>query len=164
MVQSQKNEKIFDYGNYSPKIKELRKKQLLNFYNENFPLSKWSSEYFNRFLDDKKERKMECFILEKNKKLIGFVLGRKVGNIKARYNLTTLLVDKKYRGNGYSKLLMNKFLKNIGRNKGARKVYLHFRDSNDLEGFYRHYGFSKHRITGTYSNGEKKHYMEFLFK
>ncbi len=96
----------------------------------------------------------------KKQKNIGFILGRKVGNIKARYNLTTLLVDKQFRGKGYSKLLLNAFLKNVKKAKSSRKVYLHFRDSNNFEKFYQHYGFSGHRITGTYSNGEKKHYME----
>ncbi|MFA5777366.1 MAG: GNAT family N-acetyltransferase [Parcubacteria group bacterium] len=155
-----KNFLVYNYIDYSPRKKQLRKKQLVDFYNENFSLSKWSEKYFNGFLDDKKERKMECFILEKNNKIIGFILGRKVGKIRFRYNLTTLLVDEKYRGKGYSKLLMDKFLKTIKENKEARKVYLHFRDSNDFEGFYKHYGFSGHRITGAYSNGEKKHYME----
>lgn len=103
---------------------------------------------------------MECFILEKDRQVIGFILGRKVGNIKPRYNLTTLLVDKRYRGRGFSNVLLNKFLKTIKKNKSVKKVYLHFRDSNDYKSFYRHYGFSKHRTTGTYSNGEKKHYME----
>jgi len=151
---------VIDYKKYPPKNKQLRKKQLAKFYNDNFLLSKWSNKYFNGFLDDKKLRKMECFVLERNGKVVGFVLGRKVGRIKSRYNLTTLLVDKKYRGKGYSKLLMDKFLKTIKKNKETKKVYLHFRDSNDFKGFYRNYGFSKHRITGYYSNGEKKHYME----
>lgn len=151
---------VYNYENYSLKTKKLRKEQLANFYNKNFILSKWSEEYFNRFLDDKKERKMECFVFEKNAKVIGFVLGRKVGNIKSRYNLTTLLVDRKYRGKGYGKLLLNEFLKTVKKNKSSQKVYLHFRDSNDYESFYKNCGFSRHRITGTYSNGEKKHYME----
>ena len=151
---------IYDYKAYSARKKQLRKKQLADFYNKNFILSKWSNKYFYDFLNDKNERKMECFVLEKNKKAIGFILGRKVGNIKVRYNLTTLLVDRKYRGKGYSKLLLDKFLKAVKKNKSSEKVYLHFRDSNDYEGFYKRFGFSKHRITGTYSNGEKKHYME----
>lgn len=151
---------IFNYKKYPLQIKNIKEKKLAHFYNSNFPLSKWSNEYFNSFLNDENKRKMECFVLEKNYKIIGFILGRKVGNIKFRYNLTTLLMDKQYRGMGYSKLLLNEFLKNIKRNKEAKKVYLHFRDSNDFEGFYRHCGFSKHRITGFYSNGEKKHYME----
>jgi hypothetical protein len=55
---------------------------------------------------------------------------------------------------------LDEFLKIIGKNKSVKKVYLHFRDSNNFEGFYKHYGFEKHRTTGHYSNGEKKHYME----
>ena len=157
---SLQNFSIYNFREYSLKKKKLLKKQLAEFYNDNFPLSRWSEKYFNIFLDDKNARKMECFVLEKNKKIIGFILGRKVGNIKARYNLTTLLVDKKFRGKGYSKLLLNVFLKTVKKNKSSRKAYLHFRDSNNFEGFYKHYGFSGHRITGTYSNGEKKHYME----
>lgn len=153
-------ESVFDYDRYSSGIKNNRKKQLLSFYNKNFPLSRWSEKYFNRFLDDRKKRKMECLVLEKNEKIIGFILGRKFGNIKPRYNLTTLLVDGGYRGRGFSKVLLDKFLKTIKKNKSVKKVYLHFRDSNDYESFYRHYGFNKHRTTGTYSNGEKKHYME----
>lgn len=151
---------IHNYKDYSLIKKRLRKKQLADFYNKNFSLSRWSNGYFYKFLDDKSERKMECFILEGDNKVIGFILGRKVGKIRFRYNLTTLLIDKKYRGKGCSKALMDKFLKTIKKNGEARKVYLHFRDSNDFEGFYRHCGFSKHRITGTYSNGERKHYME----
>lgn len=151
---------IYNFRRYSPKKKKLRRERLINFYNENFSLSQWSKKYFNVFLADKNERKMECFVLEKNNQIIGFILGRKVGNIKIRYNLTTLLVDKKYRGRGYSSLLLNVFLRTVKKNKSSRKAYLHFRDSNDFEKFYQHYGFSRHRITGTYSNGEKKHYME----
>lgn len=154
------NVSIYDFRRYSPRKKKLRRKLLVDYYNENFPLSRWSAKYFNTFLDDKNERKMECFVLEKNKKIIGFILGRKVGNIKARYNLTTLLVDKQHREKGYSKLLLNNFLKTVKKNKSFQKVYLHFRDSNNFEGFYKHCGFSGHRISGTYSNGEKKHYME----
>jgi len=151
---------VCNYKGYSARKKQLRKKQLADFYNKNFILSKWSNEYFYDFLKDENGRKMECFVLEKINKVVGFILGRKVGNIKFRYNLTTLLVDKKYRGKGYSKLLLDKFLKTVEKNKLSKKVYLHFRDSNDFEGLYRHFGFSEHRITGTYSNGEKKHYME----
>jgi ribosomal protein S18 acetylase RimI-like enzyme len=151
---------IYNFRKLPPEKKSLIGKFLATFYNKNFPLSRWSNKYFNIFLADKNARKMECFILEKNKKIIGFILGRKVGNIKARYNLSTLLVDKKYRGKGYSKLLLNAFLKNVKKNKSSTKVYLHFRDSNNFEGFYTHYGFSGHRISGIYSNGEKKHYME----
>jgi ribosomal protein S18 acetylase RimI-like enzyme len=155
-----RNVLIYNFRKYSLKKKHLRKKSLLTFYNENFPLSSWSEKYFNTFLSDKNGRKMECFVLEKNKKIIGFILGRKVGNIQARYNLTTLLIDKKNRGQGYSKLLLDAFLKTVKKNNLSRRAYLHFRDSNNFEKFYQHYGFSGHRITGTYSNGEKKHYME----
>jgi ribosomal protein S18 acetylase RimI-like enzyme len=154
------NVSIYNFKEYSLKKKKLRKKRLIAFYNENFPLSRWSEKYFNTFLDDKNERRMECFVLEKNKTILGFILGRKVGNIRARYNLTTLLVDKNYREKGYSKLLLAAFLKTARKNKSTQKIYLHFRDSNNFEKFYQHYGFSGHRITGTYSNGEKKHYME----
>jgi ribosomal protein S18 acetylase RimI-like enzyme len=153
---------VCDYADYSPRKKKLRKKQLVDFYNENFPLSRWSEEYFSRFLDDEKRRKMECFTIERNNKVAGFILGRKVGNIRSRYNLTTLLMDRKYRGKGYSKLLMEKFLKIVRENKSSRKVYLHFRDSNNFERFYKHCGFGGHRISGTYTNGEKKHYMEIV--
>lgn len=153
---------ICNYNDYSARIKELRKKQLASFYNKNFLLSQWSSDYFSNFLNDTNERKMECFVLEKNKNIAGFILGRIVGKIRCRYNLTTLLIDKKYRGKGCSKFLLDEFLKIVRKNKAIKKVYLHFRDSNDFEGFYRHYGFSRHRMSGTYSNGEKKHYMEIL--
>lgn len=149
-----------DYKNYSPEIKRHRKKQLLAFYNSNFPLSQWSKKYFNAFLDDKNKGAMLCFVLEKNGKIVGFILGRTVGKIKKRLNLTTLVVDKKYRGQGLGKILLNTFLEKTKKNKSIKKVYLHFRDSNNLESFYKHYGFKKHRITGQYSNDEKKHYME----
>jgi len=151
---------IFNYKKYPPQVKKIKEKKLVHFYNSNFPLSSWSNEYFNSFLNDENKRKMECFILKRNKKIIGFILGRKVGNIRFRYNLTTLLVDKRFRGKGYSKLLLNEFLKNVKKNKSVQKVYLHFRDSNNFKEFYKHCGFRGHRIAGTYSNGEKKHFME----
>lgn len=153
---------IYNYKSRSARKKQTMKKQLANFYNKNFLLSRWSNEYFYDFLNDENERKMECCVLEKNRKIIGFILGREVGNIIDRYNLTTLLIDKKYRGKGYGKLLLDQFLKTMRKDKEISKVYLHFRDSNDFENFYEHYGFRKHRISGTYSNGEKKHYMEIL--
>jgi ribosomal protein S18 acetylase RimI-like enzyme len=151
---------VRNYKNYSPAEKGERKSQLLTFYNKNLILSQWSAKYFSNFLDDKNERKMLCLILEKDHKILGFILGRMVGNIDCRYNLITLLIDKKYRGKGLSKTLLDRFLKIIRKNSTTKKVYLHFRDSSHLENFYRHYGFRKHRITGHYSNGEKKHYME----
>jgi ribosomal protein S18 acetylase RimI-like enzyme len=154
---------VHDYKKYSKKEKQIVKRKLANFYNNNFLLSKWSLEYFYGFLTDENEREMECFVAEKSKKLVGFILGRMVGNISNRYNLTTLLVDKNDRGKGYSTLLLDAFLKRIRKNKKVEKVYLHFRDSNNFENFYTHYGFSGHRVTGTYSNEERKHYMEMKF-
>lgn len=152
---------IHNYKDYPPTIKKLRKKQLANFYDQNFPLSQWGEQYFNTFLDDKK-REATCLVLEKNQKIIGFILGKTVGSIPNRLNLTTLLIDRKYRKKGLSRLLLDNFLTIIKQNKSINKIYLHFRDSNNFESFYKHYGFKNHRITGFYSNGEKKHYMEII--
>lgn len=149
-----------NYKDYSPSVKAKRKKELVSFYNKNFPLSQWDREYFDNFLDDKNEKKMSCLVLEENKKVAGFIMGRVVGKIKKRLNLTTILIDKKYRKKGLSKILLDNFLKITKQNKSIKKVYLHFRDSNNFQNFYARYGFKNHRITGHYSNGEKKHYME----
>lgn len=151
---------IQNYKNYSPVKKQLKEKQLAHFYDRNFPLSQWGEKYFINFLNDKNKRGVLCLILEKNHQIIGFILGRTVGRIPNRLNLTTLLVDKKSRGKGFSKILLDAFLQIIKQKKSTKKVYLHFRDSTNLEAFYKHYGFKNHRLAGFYSNGEKKHYME----
>ena len=151
---------IRNYKDYPLAVKNSRKKQLSLFYNANFPLSQWSQNYFSAFLDDENERRMLCLVLEKNSKILGFILGRAVGNINNRYNITTLLIDEDQRGKKYGQFLLNKFLKTLRKDKSVKKAYLHFRDSNNLESFYNHCGFRKHRIAGYYSNGERKHYME----
>ena len=84
---------IRNYKDYPLAVKNSRKKQLSLFYNANFPLSQWSQNYFSAFLDDENERRMLCLVLEKNSKILGFILGRAVGNINNRYNITTLLID-----------------------------------------------------------------------
>jgi len=64
------NVALYNFKKSSLGERKLLKKTLVDFYNANFLLSQWSEKYFNIFLDDKNARKMECFVLEKNKKTL----------------------------------------------------------------------------------------------
>lgn len=86
-------------------------------------------------------------------------------NSRTSLNLATLLVSKQCRGKGYGDVLIKEFLKSAASIPRLKKIHLHFRDSNSqVENFYRRFGFGKHKICGTYSNGERKHYMEIDIK
>lgn len=134
--------------------------QLFEFYNKNFPESQWTQEHWNEILmSDKKN--ILIGLKEKNA-YIGFIFGKIIGKHVLSASIDALAVDSKYRRNGYGSFLMKKFLEVAFNHFLAKKIKLHFRDSNEsrLIKFYTTLGFRNHHITGAYSNGEAKHCLE----
>lgn len=143
-------------------IKNLSKKkriQLAAMYNEIFLFSPWSEKYFLAFLQNRSRWSLGYIIKEKNE-LAGFVLGRNSKRYAESFNLSVVCVDKKFRSKGAGKLLIRKIIQTVSRRKKLQKIFLHFRDANNLKNYYSCFGFSNHKIDGTYSNGDLKNYME----
>ncbi len=130
-------------------------------YNKTFPKSPWSRSYFDSFLFSSKGR-AGFFMLNRNNNLCGFILGKKQAGASDEFNLSALWVNKNCRSKGHANALMEKFISETS--KKTEKMYLHFRDSNNLQAFYSKFGFINHRIDGQYKNGEPKHYMELKIR
>lgn len=136
-----------------------QRKLALNLYNKNFPLSQWSEKYFNAFLANTSRLPLG-FYITKNGYPVGLVLGHIDKN--SAFNISILLVKPSCQKQGLGKYLIEKIIKEIRKNHSLKKAYLHFRDQNNLEKFYTKLGFGNHSIKGTYSNGDKKHYMDII--
>lgn len=132
---------------------------LVSIYNKNFPLSRWSKKYFFTFLLDS-PRSFFGFYIKQDENIIGLALGRLIPQDISIFCLSALWVDKRFRGQELGKKLVQKIISVIANKRSVGKIILHFRDSNNLEKYYSRLGFSGHKITGAYSNGEPKHYME----
>jgi len=133
---------------------------LLRFYNRNFPKSKWSERGLERYFSDKKRHPI-CIIIKFKSKIIGLIMGRLSSDNKTKLNLAALLVSRQYQGKGYSKILIREFFKSAIKIPSQRIIYLHFRYSNkNLKSFYKRFGFGNCIVSGKYSNGEKKYYMD----
>lgn len=144
-------------------LDEKQKNIIIDIYNENFCKSQWSKGYFDFYFNIDKRKTVSYFLVVEDK-LIGFVWGKISEKNRKEFNISALWADKNYRNKGYGKLLMGKIIDYIFQNMNLEKAYLHFRDSNDLEDFYKNLGFSNHKIDEQYSNGEKKHYMEIKLR
>lgn len=129
---------------------------LWKLYNRNFRSSKWSKEHLLSFT----KSPSVLYALESDRKVAGFVCGKPERQRRNRYLIAALLVRKEFRGKGCAGMLIKKVVKEVSEMKEFKSIAIHFRESNNLKDFYRKFGFKKHRITGSYSNGEKKHYME----
>lgn len=136
---------------------------LSDIYNKNFPLSPWSPEYFYSFLSDS-SRSSLGFYMKQDAELVGLVLGRLLSAKSNVFCLSALWINKDFRKKGYGKTLVQKLIPAIAARKKIKKIILHFRDANDLENYYSRLGFSGHKISGKYSNGNLKHYMELNIK
>ncbi len=147
-----KKERLVFIGNPS----KIEKKELLDFYNKNFPLSQWSEKYFLNFF---KKGSIFYAVKEKNK-IAGIICGKKEKSDRRTFKIYALAVDSDCRGRGYGRLLMAELLKKIFDNKSIKMACLHFRESNKLENFYSKFGLGNHAIDGAYSNREPKHYMD----
>lgn len=129
------------------------------FYNIHFTRSPWQEGALRRFLSAT-HRSPRGFVAIDSDNVAGLILGRKTERSPLIYNLTSILVHPDYRKSGLSSLLLKKFLLSAKRVSGIRKVNLHFRASNNLEGFYARFGFKLIQTNETYSDGEKKALME----
>ncbi len=130
--------------------------RICHIYNDNFPTSQWSESHFYSYF--KSDLPIGYFLMAHGK-IVGFIWGKKKEGENS-FNLATLWVDSAHRGNGFASLLIQNFLEAAFR--VSNKIYLHFRDSNDLKHFYSRFGFANHIIDGYYKNGEPKHYMEIV--
>ena len=147
-----KKEQLVFIGNPS----EIEKKELLDFYNKNFPLSQWSEKYFlNYFKND-----AIFYAAKEGNKIAGIVCGQETKPGSRIFIISALAVDVRFRRKGYGRLLLAKILEEIFGKKSIKMACLHFRESNKLENFYSKFGFGNHAIDGAYSNGEPKHYMD----
>ena len=110
------------------------------------PLEKYISEkYFRLFVDSDKM----FFVAEKGREIIGYVLGEPMkGNLA---NLGLLAVDRKFRGKGIGKKLIDAMRKRCDE-KGLTYILLYAPKNNKktLE-FYREHGFK-----------EGKSYVQFV--
>lgn len=135
-------------------ISEEKKKEVLSFYNDNFPKSQWSENFFMSFIKGK-ERSPIGYIIEINDEVAGMILGRVSKDREREFNLATLLVNENYRGRGVANVLMNRLIEEVREKEIFEKIYLHFRESNKLRDFYEKFGFNNFQKDGAYSNGEK---------
>lgn len=129
---------------------------LWKLYNRNFRSSQWSKGHLLSFT----KSPAILYALESDGKVAGFVCGKPSEKRKTQYLISALLVKKEFRGKGCAAALVEKAIKEVSKMKKFKSIAIHFRDSNDLENFYKKLGFKKHRVVGNYSNSEKKHYME----
>lgn len=137
---------------------------ILDFHNRNFPNSKWSDRSFEKYFLDTRHHPF-CTAIKTGKNFHGIAIGRFSTNSRSSLNLATMLVSQKCRGKGYGDALMEEFFRSAAKITSMRKIHLHFRDSNSqVESFYKRFGFKKRRTRETYSNGEKKNYMEISRK
>jgi len=129
---------------------------LWRLYNCNFRFSRWTKGYFFSFV----KYPAILYSIKVDKELAGFICGKPEAKSSKRYIISALLIKKKFRGKGYAESLVKKAIESISETRKFESIGLHFRDSNNLKNFYKKIGFKNHKITGTYSNGEKKHFME----
>lgn len=131
---------------------------LKDSYNKNFLFTKRDNDYFKNFKSDKKRSPFGFFIFYKNQ-CVGMVIGRSDLANKKNFNLDTLFVATTFRERGLAKMLMEKFLTSVWKEKDIAKIYLHFRDPK-LKAFYSEFGFDKYKTDGFYENGDIKYFME----
>lgn len=145
------------------KLTNRERKALADTYNKNFPLSLWSEKYFLSFLIDTARLSIGFCVRDKNV-TIGFVLGRLISEKSFIFCLSTLWVDKQFRGQGLGEKLVQKIIGAVSKKIAIQKMILHFRDANDLKNYYARLGFSSYKTLGAYSNGDLKHQMELKIK
>lgn len=133
---------------------------ILKLYNQNFPKSRWNEKSLQKYFSDRKRRPL-CIIIGNKDKLTGLITGRFSPVDKSKLNLAALLVSRRYQGRGWGEILMREFFKAAVKIPSLQIIYLRFRDSNrNLKNFYKRFGFGSCVISGKYSDGEKKYYME----
>lgn len=94
--------------------------QLHRTYNRAFPDSPWSKKYLTAFQKNKKRRPVG-YIMQTERKISGFILGRSLEENLSFLNLSTVWIGKKYRGKGLGKLLIKKFIQTAFRRKNLKK-------------------------------------------
>lgn len=134
--------------------------QVWMLQNRNLPLSKWGRDYFNSYFNKSDSRRPIIVLAYEDDEIVGFILSKEKGDI---FQLDSLLVRAEYRKRGVATKLIKRILKEATR-KNARKVILHFRDSNNLAEFYKKFGFGNKKKAGNYKNGEIKYEMEINLK
>lgn len=130
---------------------------LFEFYNKNFPDSQWTQKHWDTILSS---RGKSILIGLKNKaSYVGLVFGEIIGGKDSSASVNAIVIDRRFRRNGYGSFLIRKFLKIAFLEFLVNTISLHFRDSNEssLIEFYTNLGFNKHHEKGFYSNGESKH-------
>jgi ribosomal protein S18 acetylase RimI-like enzyme len=133
--------------------------EMLKLHNKAFPNSKWGKNYFEKFFSEK-YRAPICVFVVKRKKIAGFAIGHRHPKNKSNFVLCLILVAPYHRGKKIGNELMIKFFAAAFELPWMKTLILHFRESNRrVKKFYTQFGFKNHRISGKYSNGEKKHYM-----
>ena len=93
-----------------------------------------------------------AFVLETNGEIVGYVSGT---SLFEDSELMRIAVLSSYRGKGYGRLLMERFLKSAAE-RGAERTFLEVRASNTAAlGLYQSVGFMKNRLRKRYySDGE----------
>jgi ribosomal-protein-alanine N-acetyltransferase len=98
---------------------------------------KWDKDFFYKMIGN------ETYILNIVKfedKIIGFIA---IQRIKDECDILMLIIDKKYRGNGYSKFLLSETLKYL-KSDGMRKIFLDVAANNHPAiNLYEKFGFKK---------------------
>lgn len=143
-------------------IKKLSQKDsliLLKMHNQIFLSSHWKKNSWNFFLSPARES-IFCAIKESGN-YAGFVMGKPMEKNCSIVLLSTLLVLPAYQRSGYGKKLVDLFLRTAFAIPTTKKVILHFRETNRtiLLPYYKKMGFGNHKVCGTYTNKEAKHYM-----
>lgn len=110
-------------------------------------------KYNNVTMLDMWEYRDKTFVLSKGKKLLGFYFYMEKGDY---LYLASIDIDKPWRGKGYSKLLMNHFLKHK-----AKYFALHVKKSNKIAiNLYKSYGFDIRYIEeGFYEDESDAYFM-----
>lgn len=93
----------------------------------------------------------KCFVYKLNDNLIGFI---DFSDIYDRLELNYIWIDPKYRGNNYSKILMNFMIDYVINKKEIKNITLEVSVDNYVAiNLYTNYGFNKVAIRSQYYNG-----------
>lgn len=133
--------KIDTFGDQLNKYSDMDKLDI------NFKENKKEKSYYETFMYGKKKW---CYVTEENKTILGFVLfnlkkREPYYKIKLAGYIDLLFVDKKARGKGISKLLMNK-VKEILKKEKITHLELSVHTDNPAHQVWKKHGFKDYKV------------------
>jgi glucosamine-phosphate N-acetyltransferase len=128
------------------KFTNLSKKHYLQY--KNLIDSNITEEYFNYFIENVLNKNHNIIVIEDNyNNLLGtgtILIEKKLTNDGCNMgHIENILIDEKFRGNGYGELLVN-YLLEIGKENKCYRVDLNC--TSELEHFYQKNGFEKKHL------------------